>query len=78
MEEEAAFTTLSFACQNGGEAFSLDLELNIEKIISAGKALDIGISAVIKLKNSERSYWALIHFGPQPDFHRRDSFIVIL
>jgi len=31
---------------------------------------------VIKLKNGEKSYWALAHRGKQPDFHLRESFVV--
>lgn len=78
MVEEAAFTTLPFECQNYRGVCCLDLEVIIEKIIPTGKALDIGISAVIKLNDGSRSYWALTHPGPQADFHHRDGFIINL
>jgi hypothetical protein len=78
MAEEAAFTTLPFELQQRGNALFLGLELNMEKIIPADQALEVGISAVIKLIDGSRSYWALTHPGPQADFHRRDTFIVNL
>jgi hypothetical protein len=49
-----------------------------EEIVPAGRALEAGIAAVLKLAGAGVSYWALTHAGPQADFHRRDSFIVQL
>lgn len=41
-------------------------------------SLNVGITTVIASKNSHMLYFALIHTGTQPDFHRRDSFITVL
>lgn len=78
MEEETALTALPLELQNHDNALCLGLELNMEKIIPADKTLQVGITAVLKLSDGRRSYWALIHPGSQADFHRRDTFIVIL
>ncbi len=34
----------------------------------------IGLSAVIEFSNSEKSYWALTHPGPNADFHNKDGW----
>jgi hypothetical protein len=36
--------------------------------------MSAGISAVLKLKNNENSYWALSHEDSKPNFHHFDSF----
>jgi hypothetical protein len=56
----------------------LTLELDLSKFIPADQALEVAITAVIKPKDGDVTYWALSHSGSQADFHRRDSFIVEL
>jgi hypothetical protein len=34
----------------------------------------IGLTAVIESQDGSKSYWALTHCGPAPDFHLRSSF----
>lgn len=76
MQGEVAFTALPFSVQNQSDCLSLALKLDLDKIVQADQALEVAISAVIKLKDGELTYWALTHCGPQADFHRRDSFII--
>ncbi len=78
MQEEPAITSLPFSIQSQPDALRLSLELDLDKIIPADNTLKIGISAVIRSINGEITYWALTHSGQQPDFHRRDSFIIEL
>lgn len=78
MQEEIAFESLPFSVQNLPNSLSLVLEINLDKIVQANLALEVGISAVIKTKDGEVTYWALTHPSLQADFHRRDSFIVQL
>ena len=78
MQEEMAFTSLSFTVQKEGDSLSLALELDLEKIVQATQALLVGISAVIKHKDGDVTYWALTHAGSQADFHLRDTFRVEL
>jgi hypothetical protein len=76
MQEEMAFTSLPFIVQNQGDSLSLALELDLEKIVQGTQALEVGISAVIKRKDGDVTYWALTHPGSQADFHLRESFRV--
>ena len=78
MQEEDAFPSLPFRVQNLAGSFLLNLEIDLDRIIQAGQPLDAGISAVVKKRDGEVSYWSLTHPGPRPDFHRRDSFIIKL
>jgi hypothetical protein len=43
--------------------------------LNVGAAWHLGVSAVIKERQSGISYWALAHPGEKPDFHHADSFI---
>jgi hypothetical protein len=78
MTEDPVFTSLPFDTVVRQGSLTLSLGLDPDKIIPAGKALEVGVSAVVKTKNGEFSHWALVHTGPQPDFHRRDAFILDL
>lgn len=78
MQAEIAFESLPFSVQNLPNSLSLVLEINLDKIVQANQALEVGISAVIKTKDGEVTYWALTHPSLQADFHQRDSFIVQL
>ena len=37
-------------------------------------SFDLGLAAVIEEQGGRRSYWALAHRGPRPDFHDRATF----
>ena len=76
MQEDSAFGPLPFSVRHRPSALSLSLEIDSNRIFPSGVILDIGISAVVKYKSGETSYWALSHIGRQPDFHRRDSFAI--
>ncbi len=41
-------------------------------------ALRLGLSAVLETVDGAHSFWALSHPCPQPDFHRRASFLISL
>ena len=60
------------------DSVRLALELDLGRIIPVDQPLEVGIAAVIQLAGIGPTYWALTHGGPQPDFHRRESFIVAL
>jgi hypothetical protein len=78
MQEERTFTSLPFSVQKQSDSLLLAMELALDKIVQADQALEVAISAVIKLRDGEVNYWALSHHGLQADFHRRDSFIIEL
>ncbi len=78
MQEEMAFSSLPFKIQKQADLLLLTLEVDLEQLISANQALEVAISAVVKPREDEVSYWALVHPGSQADFHRRDSFLLKL
>ena len=46
--------------------------------VPPGTELDIGLAAVIERKDGEREYWAVQHAVAQPDFHARNTFVLML
>jgi len=78
MVEETAFASLPLRVQRQPDSLRVELELEIDRIVGADQPLEVGIAAVIEFAGGGLTYWALTHPGPQPDFHRRDSFLVEL
>ncbi len=78
MKEDPDFKSLPFSVSNGPNSLRLSLQADLKNIVRAGESLEIAVSAVIKDKNGNVTYWALTHPGPQPDFHRREGFIIRL
>ncbi len=78
MKEETAWGALPFRVQRQTELLAVSLILDLRLIIQPGRELEAGVSAVLKGVGGEMSYWALIHPGDRPDFHRRDGFLLRL
>jgi hypothetical protein len=78
LHEDAAITSLPFAVQRQANVLRLALECDLARIIPASQALEAALAAVLQLRDGSLTYWALTHPGPEPDFHRRDSFIIRL
>lgn len=78
MQEETAFTALPFSIQHLSDGLAIALDVELDKIVPANQAIEVGITTVIKHRDGEVSYWALTHEGTEADFHRRDSFIIAL
>jgi hypothetical protein len=76
MQQEQAFASLHFSVQSHPDGLNLSVELDLEKIILRDHALKAGISAVVRSAGGDCTYWALTHPGTQPDFHRKDGFII--
>ncbi len=77
MQEETAFTSLPFMVQNTGDTLLLTLEFDTGMILK-GCSLEAGVSAVIKTRGGQGSFWSLAHHSVRPDFHARDCFIIRL
>jgi hypothetical protein len=54
-------------------AESLDLEATVA--LGRAGALRVGLTAVVERANGRRTYWALAHPSPAPDFHRAEGFV---
>ena len=78
MQEETALTSLPFSVEIRRDALRLALELDLERIVPSDQALEAAVSAVLKPKVGEATYWALTHPRPQADFHWREGFILDL
>lgn len=78
MQEETAFGSLPFSVRSQSDSLMLSLELDLDGIVKADQPLEVAVSSIVKKREGKLTYWALTHHGPQPDFHRRESFIVQL
>jgi hypothetical protein len=78
MQEETTITSLPLAVGAWQDALELSLDIDLDRIIPAGQTMRVGICAVLRKTDGGKSYWALAHHGSQPDFHRRDGFIIEL
>jgi hypothetical protein len=78
MQEELAFTSLPFEIKLGADYLFLDLDLDFRCLIPTAQALEMAITTVIKHRNGELTYWGLTHKGNEADFHRRDSFRLLV
>lgn len=77
-EEEKAAAPLIHVDAGTPGIFRLSAELRLKGFMEADQPLHAGVSAVIKTRSGQVSYWALNHPGPQPDFHHPDGFAVHL
>ncbi|MBI5035683.1 MAG: DOMON-like domain-containing protein [Chloroflexi bacterium] len=78
MKAEVGFSALPFRVNRAQESLTLEVEIDLGKIGLRDVPVQVGITAVVKLKTGDVSYWALAHCGKQPDFHLRESFVIEL
>lgn len=64
--------------QSGADVFCLNVSIDFSRWFPPGIPLQAGITAVIRAKDGNESYWALSHPEPRADFHLRESFILQL
>ncbi len=76
--EEMAFDSLPFQIKQQSDILQLNLEFNLDRIISPQQNLEIGITTVVEDQEQTLSYWALSHPTKEADFHHRDTFIINL
>ncbi len=78
MQEETSFQAFPLRVESQRDSLLFAVELGLDRIILTEQTLEVAVSTVIKYKDGKLTYWALTHPGPQPDFHRRDGFIITL
>ncbi len=76
MREEPAIASLPFTVAVHSHGLRVSMKLDLAGVVSADRALKVAVSAVVKAKNTGTTYWASIHTGPKPDFHRHDNFVI--
>ena len=76
MELENRVHSLPFNILRDNNALYLGLELDLHELCTTiVNNFDVSITAVIKQKDGNISYWAVKHCGEEADFHLRDSFL---
>lgn len=78
LNEEKAFSQLPFSIREQSDFLRLGLEFDLGLIIRTDQAIEAAVTAVIKTRNREETFWAMAHPAEGPDFHHRDGFIVQL
>ena len=75
---EAAIARLPFEVRLQPGALDLELTLPLALLPGAAAAaqLEAALTAVVESAAGKLSYWALVHPGSRPDFHRRDGFVL--
>jgi hypothetical protein len=74
LTEESAYERLKIATDD----WSLSVSLDLNAIVAPTAPIQLSITAVIQTQNTDYSYWAIAHTGQEPDFHRRESFVLQL
>ena len=57
------------------QELELTLKVPFGALIPAASAVELSVTAVLEDVSQGCSYWAWRHSGPEPDFHRRESFL---
>ncbi|MEM9805014.1 MAG: DOMON-like domain-containing protein [Cyanobacteria bacterium P01_D01_bin.56] len=80
MTPELACTDIASTWQAITKGYHLTLELPTDSWLALDQSLAIGISTILKIdsETGSISHWALAHPGEKPDFHRRDSFSLLV
>ncbi len=74
--EEASIQEFQCSSSQSDRVLTFETEMDLGWIHLATRALTVGLSAVVRSVCGTNSYWALTHPGREPDFHRRDGFIL--
>ena len=74
--EEKAFEALPFDVSQDAKFITVEVNVDLNKIVTANQDLEVAISTVVENQDRELSYWALTHPKSEADFHHQDSFII--
>jgi hypothetical protein len=64
----------AIAVSIAADVLTVDSVLTLPSAQSEPSALELALAAVVEDATGTRSYWALAHPGPRPDFHHPGSF----
>jgi len=78
LRPEPAYPDLPFQLHRQEGRLILDLVLDLGPIAAPETSLEVAVCAVLDAREGPISYWALAHPGAEPDFHRRDGFLIQL
>lgn len=77
-KEEQYNHSLNFYISQTANSVSVGFSVELDPQIPLNSEIELGFASVLKQKNGNLSYWALTHTAKDPDFHRRDSFLLKL
>jgi len=78
LRAETAYGGLEIETRRQNGSMQLSLACALPPPALRHPRLEVAISAVLAQQDGRLSYWALAHPGPEPDFHRRDGFLITL
>ncbi len=76
LRNEEMVVTLPIVVQQTKTLLTLDLQLNLDQLVSSDQALEVAVTTVVQDRHHGLSYWALQHTGPAADFHQRPDFLL--
>ncbi len=74
LRPDPAWTALPFSRHNEAGVLRLSLETTLPPEWASAPQLEAAITAVLQHQDGRCGYWALLHPGPEADFHRREGF----
>lgn len=74
LRPDPAWTALPFTRHDEAGMLRLSLATSLPPELAAAPQLQAAITAVLQHQNGRCDYWALLHPGPEADFHRREGF----
>jgi hypothetical protein len=74
LRPDPAWTALPFSRHDEAGVLQLSLETTLPPELAAAPQLEAAITAVLQHHDGHCGYWALLHPGPEADFHRREGF----
>jgi len=74
LRADPAWTALPFTRQDQPGMLRLTLATTLPPELAASAQLEAAITAVLQHQDGRCGYWALMHPGPEADFHRREGF----
>ena len=80
LERPPAHEPPTISAQTRDEDFFLEAKIPwsiIHDTLPGNHPLEIGLSVILKDRNGEISYWAIMHPSDKPDFHHPDSFVAL-
>ena len=63
--------------RRGADTLELKADVDLDGF-ARGAKLQVGLAAVVEETDGTRSYWALNHPAPKPDFHHAGAFVLDL
>jgi len=76
MREEKAVRKLTPDIRRAPDLLCLECMIDLGGLGLDRQPLVIGVAAVLRSSDGRNTYWAAVHPGSSPDFHRREAFVL--